>query len=462
MAEGDAAGAEACFRQALQIDANVPELHANLALLLDQQGRMPSAEDHYRQALALRPDLPEVHLNLGTLLLCSKRFDEAEAALHHALSMRPNDAASWTNLGVLHACLKRDWAAEACHHRALSLDPSLDSAAVNLAYVLLRQGRWAEGWPALERRPSSAALAVHFAAVPRWQGEPLDGRSILLGFEAGQGDMIMFLRYVGEVRARGAGAITLLCHPSLKRLCRELLCPAVEHVIAFNDPVPRVGWDCWSPLMSLPGLCGTTPDRVPAALPYLQVPDACIDAARAWLPERPHGGPAPLRIGLVWRGNPAFENDAARSLPSLATLAPLGAAAHEAGWAVQWVSLQKGMGEDEAQTPPAEFRQWCCPSAHLNDFVDTAAVVAQLDLVIAVDTAVAHLAGALDRPCWLLLPDYKTDWRWLTAREDTPWYPGMCLFRQAEGEAWVATVARVAALFKDAGDPGLSRPVLSR
>jgi lipoprotein NlpI len=448
MAEGDAAAAQRCFEAALAWAPDVPELHANLALLLDQIGQDEAAERHYRTALAHRPDLPEVHLNLGALLARQKRFGGAEASLSLALRLRPHDAASWTNLGVLYAALQRDAAAEACHRRALALAPDLHKAAFNLAYVLLRQARWDEGWPALEGRASYAPLAAHLAAVPRWQGEPLRGRSLLLGFEAGQGDMVMACRYVAVLRALGAGPITLLCHPSLKRLCTSLLQPPADEVIAFDEPVPTEGWDLWAPMLSLPGLCGTTSSAVPADLPYLQVPADWALAAQAWLtaawpvhtppgalPQQPAS--RPLRVGLVWRGNPAFENDADRSLPDLRCLAPLGAAVRQAGCAVQFISLQKGAGEADALAPPAELHGLLVPTAWLDDFVGTAALVAQLDLVISVDTAVAHLAGALGRPCWLLLPDYKCDWRWLTGRTDTPWYPAvMRLFRQARlGEA---------------------------
>jgi hypothetical protein len=196
--------------------------------------------------------------------------------------------------------------------------------------------------------------------------------------------------------------------------------------------MPAEGWDCWTPMLSLPLHCGTRLNSIPATLPYLQ---AMPERRARWQARLPTQG---LRVGLVWKGNPRFENDADRSLSGLELLAPLGAVA-----GVQFISLQKGEGEDQARHPPAGLSLLHLGS-EIEDFADTAAIVAGLDLVICVDTAVAHLAGALGRPCWVLLPHYKTDWRWLEGRSDSPWYPGLLrLFRQGPGEDWTAVVEEV-------------------
>ena len=184
--------------------------------------------------------------------------------------------------------------------------------------------------------------------------------------------------------------------------------------------------------MSLPYFCGTRIDNIPAGIPYLAAEPA---KAAAWRSQLPASG---LRIGLAWKGNPRFENDKDRSLPSLDVLAPL---ADMAG--LNFVSLQKGPGEAEAHCPPAGLPVLAL-GERIEDFSDTAAIIANLDLVISVDSAVAHLAGALGKPCWVLLPDYQTDWRWLTGRHDSPWYPGMRLFRQPSGGGWEAVVATLA------------------
>ena len=431
MAAGDAARAEACFRAALQMAPDMAEVHANLAFLLDERGAAVEAEACYVRAIALNPDISQVHLNFGTLLASHKRFDEAEAAYTRAILLAPASPAGWSNLGGLYAGMKRDAEAEVCCRQAMALDVSYAKARFNLAYVLLRQGRFEEGWQCLESRDWYGALQAHLGC-PRWRGESLQAKSLLIGFEAGHGDMIQFGRYAAVLKRQGAAHITLLCHPALKTLFVTL--DGVDQVIAFDEAVPKTGWDCWTPLLSIPLYCQTRLDTIPASIPYVQAAAGRIEHWRAHLP-------APgLRVGLVWKGNPRFENDADRSLPGLEVLLPLGRVA-----GVHFISLQKGAGEDQAMHPPAGL-----PLLHLGsqieDFADSAAIVASLDLVICVDTAIAHLAGALGKPCWVLLPAYKTDWRWLEGRNDSPWYPGvMRLFRQSAAGNWTGVVAEVQA-----------------
>ncbi len=422
MAQGKADAAEACFVRALALEPDAGAVLANLAWLKDQAGLGDEAERFYRRALAVLPENLQIHFNLGLLLKKQKRFEAAELLLRRAVQLAPEAPAGWSNLGVLLACMQRDAEAEQCYRRALELDPDHAKASFNLSYVLLRQGRFAEGWQRLEARDDFARLASHFACA-RWAGQPLAGKSIVIGFEAGQGDMIQFCRYSAVLAQLGAARITLVCHPGLTQLLRSL--PSVDRVYGFDEDVPSGAWDYWTVPLSLPHLCGTDAATIPAKLPYLSAEPARM--AR-WAARLPQGR---LRVGLAWKGNPNFENDAERSLPSLDTLAPLGALA-----GIDWISLQKGAGEADALTPPPGLDLLALGS-ELHDFADTAAVIAQLDLVISVDTAVAHLTGALGKPCWLLLPGYRADWRWLTGRTDSPWYPGtLRLFRQARGGNW--------------------------
>ncbi|WP_296446900.1 tetratricopeptide repeat protein [Rhodoferax sp. UBA5149] len=431
LAEGDAARAEACFRAALQLAPDLAELHANLGFLLDERGAATAAEACYVRAMALNPDISQVHLNFGSLLASHKRLEEAEAAYTRAILLAPESPVGWSNLGGLYAGQKRDAEAEVCCRQAMALDASYAKARFNLAYVLLRQGRYEEGWPCLEARDWYGALQAHLEC-PRWQGEPLTGKSLLIGYEAGHGDMIQFGRYAAVLKRQGAARITFLCHPALKTLFATL--DGVDQVMAFDEPVPKAAWDCWTPLMSIPLYCQTRLDSIPAPIPYLHAEAERVARWRAHLPAQG------LRVGLVWKGNPRFENDADRSLSSLALLLPLG----QVG-GVHFISLQKGAGEEQAMHPPEGL-----PLLHLgsqiDDFADTAAIVASLDLVICVDTAIAHLAGAMGKPCWVLLPDYKTDWRWLEGRTDSPWYPGVLrLFRQSAAGDWTSVVAQVKA-----------------
>lgn len=431
MDEGKDHKAKSVFCQALSLSPDFAEAHANLGLLLDRTGSFHKAEYHYRQALALSPRLTQACLNLAALLEKQKRFGESEKLYRRLLSLSPESPAGWSNLGVLLAGMKREEEAEQCYRKALGYDACYRKARFNLAYLLLRQGRFEEGWACLEARDWYAPLERHLAC-PRWQGEPLVGKSLLIGFEAGHGDMIQFCRYVSLVRQQGAERIAMLCHPGLKALFSSL--PNLDEVIAFDEPFSNDSWDYWTPPLSLPFLFRTRLESIPAELPYLK---ADPERVAHWRNIIGHASDA-LRIGLAWKGNPDFENDAERSLPSLETLAPLGEVEN-----VFFFSMQKGAGEAEAEDPSQAF-SLVNLSPSIRDFADTAAIVTNLDLVITVDTAVAHLTGALGRPCWVLLPDHKTDWRWLTDRDDSPWYPDvMRLFRQEQAGQWQATVTSV-------------------
>lgn len=431
--EGSLGDAEQAFREALRLSPSIAEIHANLAFVLERTGRPAEAEICYRRALTLDPAQVQAHLNFGALLNGQRRFAEGEAIYRKALMLAPENPALWSNLGVLLANGKRETEAEQCYRTAMALDPDYGKAPFNLAYLLLRQGRYEEGWQRFEARDWYRPLEK-LLDLPRWRGEDLNGKALLIGVEAGHGDMIQFCRYAPLLKARGATHVGVLCHPALQTLFGTL--DGVDEAIALNTESEPRHWDCWTPPMSLPYLFGTRLDSIPAALPYLS---ATPEKLHRWASELPPVDDA-LRVGLVWKGNPRFENDAERSLPSLDLLAPLGDIP-----GVRYVSLQKGAGEDEAKLPPAPLALTELGS-RLTDFADTAAIVSQLDLVISVDSAVAHLAGALGKRCWVLLPDYLTDWRWLAEREDSPWYPGVVrLFRQGRGGGWPPVIGRLKA-----------------
>jgi Tfp pilus assembly protein PilF len=430
---GNAREAEACFREAIKLLPNFSEAHAKLGLLLDKEGIPAEAEHHYQHAITLNPDQGETHLNLGVLLANRKRFDEAEAHYRRALELIPDSAAAWSNLGVLQACRKQEKEAELSYRIALAVNTEYRLAYFNLSYLLLRQGRFEEGWRCLEMRDWYGQLEKNIPC-PRWQGESLQGRSLLISFDAGHGDMIQFCRYAKVLKARGAARITLVCHPALKTLFTTL--DGVDAVFAFDEPFPPSEWDYWTPPLSMPFYCRTRLDSIPANIPYLRADRKLTERWSSLLSGECVS--SDLRVGLVWKGNPCFENDSERSLPDLKTLESLGTIA-----GMRFFSLQKGAGEDEAATPPSGL-----PLVNLgpriSDFADSAAIVANLDLIISVDTAIAHLAGAIGKKCWVLLPDYMTDWRWLTGRTDSPWYPGvMGLFRQPGMGDWATVIAEV-------------------
>ncbi|MYM65767.1 tetratricopeptide repeat protein [Pseudoduganella sp. FT55W] len=427
MAAGDYAGAEACYLQALALQPWHAAARANLGYLKEQQGAAAEAEFHYRQAIALMPDHAQLQQNLGALLLKEKRFAESEEAMRAAVALAPDSGSAWNQLGVLLVCTHREPEGEACYRQALALEPHHARTQFNLSYLLLRQARFEEGWRMLEARWQFDQFPLSFDC-PFWEGEPLAGKSIVIGLEAGHGDMIHFCRYAPMLKARGA-TVSVVCHPALQRLFATL--DGVDRVSALGEALPG-GWDYWTRPMRLPGIFGTEMASIPAAMPYLHAQPELVAHWREVLPQQG------LRVGLAWRGNSNFENDADRSLPSLMTLSPLAVAQ------VHFVSLQKGAGEAQALLPPAGMELYPLGS-QLADFADTAAVIANLDLVISVDTAVAHLAGALGKPCWLLLPDYRCDWRWMKDRDDTPWYPSMRLFRQPRDGGWAPVIAQVSA-----------------
>lgn len=445
--------AEACYRKAAAITPGYAMTYNNLGLLLVKRRRYGEAEPCYHRAMLLDPAAAGVVSNLGLLLEATGRERGAGRCYRRAVAMQPALAVAHSNLGVLLSQDERKEEAEACLRRALNAEPDNPVPRLNLGCLLLGQGRFAQGWCHYEARLDPALPESYQnttppqAAFPRWQGESLEGRSLLVWPEQGLGDIVQFCRYLPLLKRRGASHITLVCQPTLLPLVETLA--GVGTVLPFTGiEMPLAPHDYWTYPLSLPLHCHEERDIVPAALPYLR---AAPERLAKWAPRLPQNG---LRVGLAWKGNPQHPNDAERSLSDLAVLAPLWSVA-----GVSFVSLQKGGAENEARQPPAG--QPLLALGHLlDDFGDTAAVVAQLDLVISVDTSVAHVAGALAIPCWVLLPHRRCDWRWLRARSDSPWYPDvMRLFRQARGGGWAPVVAAVrAALAEKAAQFAARRP----
>jgi tetratricopeptide (TPR) repeat protein len=432
MAAGAQKQAESCFRRATDLRPDLSEAWVNLGLLLDQDGELAEAEQCYQFAMNLGEHSPQLFLNYGALLAAHRQFDAAVALYRKGLTHAPHTPALWSNLGVLLASLRRDTEAEVCFRTALDHSPDYPSARYNLGYLLLRQGNFDDGLPSFEARDWYASMEKVLSdtlGIQRWQGEALANKSILITCEAGHGDMIQFSRYASLLKARGATQVDMLCQPALQRLFGSV--QGLDRILPLDHPVSLANWDYWTPPLSLPRYCGTHAKSIPSTTPYLH-PDA--NDIERWQNLLPAEG---LRIGLAWRGNPKFENDRERSLPHLLNLASL--------WSVpdvSFVSLQKGAGEEEVSTIQSAFPITAL-GPHLQDFADTAAVIATLDLVISVDTAVAHLAGALGKPCWLMLPHFQSDWRWQLERQDSPWYPGMRLFRQRYAGDWRSVVEEI-------------------
>jgi tetratricopeptide (TPR) repeat protein len=407
-------------RRAIELEPDYPEALSNLGIALYERRDYAEAERCHRRAIDLRPGFAVAHSNLGNAQHALGRLDEAIVSYRAALALERGFADGWSNLGLSLAQLGRHDEALDAYRAAVAADPMHADAHVGVALQTLLRGNFADGWFEYLWRWRSRQLSLPRIAAPAWQGDAAAGRHILLVAEQGLGDTIQMSRYA-IVLSGGGTKVSLMVQRPLVRLFAENM-PGTTVVDA---EAPHPPGDLYCPLMNLPLLLGTTEETIPAA-PYLRAP---AELAAAW--RREIGERGRLRVGLAWAGSPRHINDRNRSLP-LATLAPLFAID-----GIAWVSLQVGPGAAAAAAAPL-----LDPSARLGDFLDTAALVSGLDLVISVDTAVAHLAGALGVPVWLMLP-VGNDWRWQLNRDDTRWYPTMRLFRQQAFNTWEPVVARV-------------------
>jgi len=427
---------EAVFMKALKIQPEYIEVFCNLGSFLSENNRFNEAELIFKKALRFGPNSPETYNNYGNFLKKTGRYQEAEQAFKNALQLRPSYTLAYFNLGKLAVLQNNFLMAESCFKKVLSINADYIDAQANLALVLLRLGKYKEGWAAYESRYKLDQLDAQSAPpiidVQQWQGEALQGRNILVWPEQGLGDEIQFVRYLPFLKAEGVKHLTLVCRKPLIKLFS--LMPCVNRLICQDDFLTEdvSGLDYWVFMMSLPFHFKTTLETIPAALPYLS---SSIIEQEKWKGNIPQSG---LRVACVWKGNAMHKNDANRSLPSLATLKPL--------WDIEgitFISLQKGAGESEALFS-SESQPITSLGDKVQDLADTAAIIAQLDLVICVDTAVAHLAGALNKPCWVLLPMQETDCRWLLDQDSSPWYPiKMHLFRQKIKGDWDSVILEV-------------------
>lgn len=425
-------------RMGLTLSADDPFLWEIAAHCASQLGDDDGAADCWRRVVDLAPATAYAYSDLGMVLERQGRFVEAETLYRNALELSPDYAAAHCNLGALLADLGREAEAEACYRAALAIDPDFQQARMNLGLLLLIQQRFAEGWPLYEGR-----LYIHStpgvppsSRCPQWHGETLRGKTILVVPEQGLGDALQFCRYIPWLKAQGAARVTLACWPSQQSVMKTLA--GADEVVSLADLKPQVGThDFWTFLLSLPLHAQTDLANIPARVPYL-----FADPARVAVHAPLLAGDG-LRVGIVWRGNPQHPNDGDRSLPGLDVLAPLWSIA-----GVRFFSLQKS--DDPLPAAPSGLPLVDLAPA-IGDFSDTAALLSQLDLLITVDSAVAHLAGALGVPCWILLPHFKTDWRWLRARSDSPWYPKTRLFRQPRRGDWETPVAELAIALQHLG-----------
>lgn len=425
--------AEAALRRAFALDPTQVETHLAWVQFSSACGDRAAAWGWLRWALA-QDDSHDEALNMfGILLHNERQFDEAVETFERAESAGNTHAASNRGNSLLE--LGRMDEALAAHEAAVARESHSAGARYNLALTELRLGRWADGWRNYEARWSFREVHREPRAFvwPRWQGEALHGQRILLHAEQGLGDTIQFCRYAALVAERG-GIPVLEVQAPLERLMRSLnvVRAGLAEVCALGDEIPPVHLEC--PLMSLPAVFATTLDRVPWCGPYLAAPDEKIARKSALLDPRPDDR---LRVGIAWAGNPRYKADAQRSM-HLATLLPLLRMPD-----ILWISLQKGPAAEQINDlpPDVDLLDAC---SHDADLAETAVLVSTLDLVITTDTSIAHLAGALGKPVWILLP-HLSDWRWMQARETTPWYPSAWLVRQIVSGDWPGVLSRLRA-----------------
>jgi tetratricopeptide (TPR) repeat protein len=477
--------AVAALAGALRLKPDYPEACYNLGNVLRELGRLDEAVERLRQAVQQRPGYAEALNNLGLALTEARSPHEAVVVLQQAARLRPEMKETHNNLGLAYADLGRFIEAEASHQQALRLDPAYAEAHSNLAnawkeqgrleealagydmalrvspgsasthynrsLALLQKGDYERGWPEYEWRWQRKQARPRPFRQPRWDGAPLKGKALLLWCEQGLGDAIQFVRYAAVARER-VGRVVLECPPCLVPLLSS--CPGVDQAVAEGGPLPA--FDVQAPLMSLPAICGTTLTTVPASVPYLRVDPQLVEAWRARL-----GREGGFRVGVVWQGNPRHAWDRHRSAP-LSSLGPL---ARVDG--LRLFSLQKGPGTEQISAVNNEFAITDL-GGELDEaggaFIDTAAVMQALDLVVSVDTSVVHVAGALGVPVWVALSRIA-DWRWVRGRTDTPWYPSMRLFRQEHLGDWRGLFGGMAEELRQfaagAGLPGKAKVVVS-
>jgi tetratricopeptide (TPR) repeat protein len=422
--QGKLDDAVACCRRALELKPDYAEAHYNLAIALKDQGKLDGAIACHRRAVELKPDFAKAHNNLGIALKDQGKLDEAIACYHRALELKPDYAEVHNNLGIALKDQGKLDEAIACHRRALELKPDYADAHGNQSLLSLLTGDFQRGWAEYEWRWKTKESERRDFSQALWEGQSLEGRTILLHAEQGLGDTIQFVRYVPLVKQRG-GAVIVECQKPLLSVLTS--CAGIDRLVERGEKLPA--FDVQAPLLSLPGIFRTSLETIPADVPYLFADRRLIEHWRAEL-----GPIAGLKIGIFWQG---ATTNPARIIP----LSHFGSLAGLPG--VRLLSLQKGVGVEKLQEARERFPVTEVGS-RLQGFMDTAAVLRNLDLLITCDTAVAHLAGAMGVPVWVALP-FVADWRWLLNRSDSPWYPTMRLFRQKKLGDWAGVFEEIKA-----------------
>ena len=430
---GETARAAKHLRRGFAIEPNRPKMAYELGVAEADLGRHEDAAIAFRHATAVDPADASAFSNLGRACMRLGQWEQALDGFVRAAALQPTEVRYHRNVGAAMVNLGRRDEALARFDEILRLDPENADAHVGRAFVLLVAGDFDRGWREYEWRWQLAPFKDARFGRPRWNGSSLAGRSILVSCEQGFGDAIHFIRMIPLLKAQGA-VVVVSCQPELVSLFSRS--PTIDHVVDNRQPPPAT--HVYAPLLSLPSIFRINLDNIPADVPYLFTAGPRVVHWKQKLVSL-----TGLKVGIVWKGNPEHHGDLDRSIPAewFSKLAAIPG--------VNLVSLQKG-----EPTPPFPVTDL---ADQLTDFAETAAIMKNLDLVIAVDTAVAHLAGALGIPVWVLVP-FAPDWRWLLDREDSPWYPTMWLVRQPRLRDWQTVFERITAALEGLAHQAGSEP----
>jgi tetratricopeptide (TPR) repeat protein len=424
--KGEFDSAIMCFKKAIELNPEMADYHINLAISLQKVKRYDDAMVSYEKAIELNPVNADYYYNLGTLYHEMEKIDEALSFYKKALELNSMHKDAYVNAGLAYAEKGMPEMAISYYDMAISLEPQFADAHWNKALSLLLLGRYEEGWREYEWRTKASEIITVKRNFPKplWDGTKSYGTSILLYAEQGLGDTIQFIRYVPLIAEKGFNIIVEV-QEEVKNISRYV--DGVKHVISIRDEYPD--FDAYYPLLSLPFLLNTTIDTIPLKIPYIKIGDDLIEKWRDKLGE--HG--KRLKVGLVWSGNTMFKKAHLKRCP-IEKLLPL-----FENEDILFYSLQKYSQKDYKILDNIRLIDYM---NEVEDFVDTAGIIMNLDLVISIDTAVAHLSGAMGKPVWVLIP-YVPDWRWLLDREDSPWYPTMRLFRQSKPMVWDDVILKI-------------------
>jgi tetratricopeptide (TPR) repeat protein len=432
-AQGKWEEAESCYREVPAHGTQDLDLHINFAYVLARQEKLDEAATLYQEVLDTQPNYYQVHNSLSYVYERQGQLDAAVTSARRALEFKPDYPEGYNNLGTAERSLHRFEEACSSFEKALESADDFPLAEFNLGTTKLLEGKFLEGWAGYERRAETLDAPPRAFAQQRWGGESIAGKTLLVYSDQGFGDAIQFVRFLHEAQQRSGGKLILECQAELKSLFANH--PAVDDLILESESLPN--FDVQIPLTSLPALFQVEFDSIPAEVPYLRASSSSRDLLQSLLNEV---SPTQLKVGFVWQGNPQQARDIIRSC-SLETFRPLFELEGIAPF-----SLQTGEAADQIESLRRQHKPIDLGS-QLQDFAETAAVIADLDLVITVDTATAHLAGALGKPVWTLLC-HTPDWRWLINRDDSPWYPSMQLFRQPKWGDWDSVIEKVASALK--------------